>query len=200
MGVLRKGAPAGVGLCVICAGGKKKYSMDEQAKLAKKKFYKRWWFWVLVVIALFIIGAAGNGSKKNTVSHQETKTENTPSHTFDVPSLMGKNIDEVKAVLGAPVSDTEPTAQQLGLGLNEWEKNFKKDGQELLVTYRPKDRTVIDFFITANDPSGKDGLTKDTKKLLQIGNLNENDPRYAIEFVRALKDKSSYTGVKISPK
>lgn len=124
------------------------------------------------------------------------KQQIIPKYVFDVPSLVGKNIDEVKAVLGSP-ADKEPTQQQMSLGIDEWSLTFKKDGKELLVTYNPKTKKIIDFFISTDDPSGK---TKDRNHLMELGNLKETDPKYKLEFVKAIKDSSTYTGVKVIPK
>ncbi|MBI2420522.1 MAG: hypothetical protein HYV38_00345, partial [Candidatus Levybacteria bacterium] len=78
-----------------------------------------------------------------------------------------------------------------------WDNTFKKDGKELLVTYKPSTREVIDFFVSTDDPSG---ATKDTKKLLEISGLSENSPSYIIEFVKVINDPNSYTGIKATPK
>lgn len=73
---------------------------------------------------------------------------------FDIPSLLGKNVDQIKATLGSPLDDNEPTAQQLEFGAEEWQKEFKKSGYTLLVTYNPRTRVVLDFFMPTKDPSG----------------------------------------------
>ena len=174
--------------------------MDNQTQPTKKAIYKRWWFWVLAVVVLFgVIGAFnGDGSKTKPATQAESNTaQPAQTYAFDVPSLIGKNVDEVKAVLGTPTSDTEPTQAQLANGLTkEWEKTFIKDGVSMLVTYRLADRGVVDFFISTNDPSG---MTKDTAALKKLGNITLSDSRYKIDFVEALKDKSQYTGIKITP-
>lgn len=117
----------------------------------------------------------------------------TQAAAFDVPSLIGMDVDGVKTVLGTPTDDTEPTAEQM-VDTTEWWKEFERDGQTLLVTYDPRTRAIVDFFISTNDPSG---ATRDTQSLLSTGNLSESDSRYSVEFVRALNDRSVYTGVKI---
>ena len=131
--------------------------------------------------------------KQQTVKE---KQQVIPKYVFDVPSLVGKNIDGVKTVLGSSI-DKEPTQQQMNLGIDEWSLTFRKDGKELLVTYNPKTKKIIDFFISTDDPSGK---TKDKNHLMELGNLKESDPNYKLEFVKALKDSLSYTGVKAIPR
>ncbi len=48
---------------------------------------------------------------------------------------------------------TNPTALQRKIGINEWNNTFLKDGYELVVTYNVSSKKVIDFFLATNDPS-----------------------------------------------
>lgn len=109
---------------------------------------------------------------------------------FDIPALLGKNIEGVKKVLGTPSIDTEPTKQQLSAGIIEWEKTYDKDGENLLVTYDAKTRIVKDFFLS--------GMEKNN--LLIIGGVKENAQNYKVEFVKAIKDPSKITGMLVSKK
>lgn len=127
---------------------------------------------------------------------QAKQPDTTANHyVFDVPSLIGKDLDGIVAMLGTPKGQ-DPTEQQIQLGVTEWDKTFVKDGKELLVTYTTSNRKVVDFFISTDDPSGS---TTDTEHLLQMGNLQENDPKYKVEFVKAIKNPSSFTGIKVIP-
>lgn len=118
--------------------------------------------------------------------------QNTPlQFTFDVPSLIGKNIDEVVAALGKPSLDEAPTKQQISLGLADtWEKEFTKNDVTLLVTYNFKDKTVMDFFLGGDDKA----------KLLIQGNLQEKSDVYVVEAVKAIIDANKITGVKVMKK
>lgn len=156
---------------------------------------------LVFILVIMVLGVAGSGSNKgsspqyNTPQTTETSTPKSVQYVFDIPTLLDKDIDGVKNALGEPL-DKEPSQQQLSLGIKEWSLTFKNNNQELLVTYNPNTRKVIDFFISTDDPSGK---TKDKLHLLEIGNLIENDSRYKIEFVKTITDSSSFTGVKIIP-
>lgn len=170
-----------------------------------QKVSKKMWYFLGLVVVVTIIAIASSSNDQDdtrpTVNQQpqqtaqETKRE-TPApqesaFIFDVPSLIGKNIDEVKQILGKPSIDKEPTKQQIASGVaDEWEKEFEKDSQSLLVTYYPKTKVIVDFFISGTDK----------KALLNIGKLKENDSAYVIEFVKAIKNPSDITGVKISKK
>jgi len=114
-------------------------------------------------------------------------------YVFDVPSLVGKNIDEARSILGEPTdNDKEPTALQSQMGVDEWQNTFEKEGRMLLVTYNPSTRKITDFFLEKSDTDTKD-------KLLEVGNLIEQDSRYKVELVKAIRNPSEFTGVKILP-
>lgn len=169
---------------------------------------KKWWFWViLILISFFIIRGMGGDTDNNKTNNKteqprvvappaSSKNSQVNQYVFDIPSLVGKNLDGVIAVLGTPKGQ-DPTAQQIALGAKEWDKTFVKNGIELLVTFTISNKRIVDFFISTDDPSGK---TKNTTHLMELGNLKQNDPRYKIEFVKTLKDPSSFTGVKVIPK
>lgn len=171
--------------------------------------FANWNKWVKVVVTgifvAIIISGVVNDSKKEVVNAPsvapvaQTKTQNqqtqTVNYAFDIPSLVGKDIDGVEVTLGKP-KDGEPTAQQLRLGVKEWNKTFIKNGKELLVTYTVADRKIVDFFISTDDPSGK---TTNTAHLLELGNLKQYTSSYLVDFVKTIKDPGAYTGVKITP-
>ena len=147
---------------------------------------------------LFIILAGVTTPKTDKPSAEQTATTApptatpAPSYSFDVPSLIGKNVDEIRQVLGAPIDQdlAEPSAEQRNLGVDEWDNSFRKDGHEILVTFNPNTRKVIDYFLS--------GDVRD--KLLEIGNLKSSDSKYNIESVKSFKDSSAITGIKITPK
>ena len=152
------------------------------------------------LVALIIIAAiSGGGSSKNSQSQSPSPTtvqQAQQNYVFDVPSLVGKNVDEAIAVLQPYKKNTlEPTEEQIRLGVKDWDVEFEKDGKSLLVNYDIATRKVNNFFISTDDPSG---ATKDKGHLLELGNLKEYDARYKVGFVKALKDQTVFTGVKIT--
>ena len=167
----------------------------------EKPWYKKWWAITLFIFfGIIIIASLGdNSNDSNSVQTQQTAPaqQEKIAAVFDVEALYGKNIDEIRTILGEPTDGeyTNPTAQQLALGTKEWSNSFEKDKYELLVTYDVASKKVIDFFVGTDDPSG---ATKDTKKLERILNL-ENSTNFIIEPVKALKDPSIYTGIKAIP-
>ena len=148
------------------------------------------------IIGFFIVnGIKGvNKSFKETANkqteQQATKTQVAkPNYVFDLPTLVGKNIDEVRAVLGKPMdAQPEPTKQQIELGGDEWFNGYEKDGGELTITFQATSRKITDFFLG--------GKSRNT--LMQQGNLQENQNTYRIEEVKALTG-GGITGIKIIP-
>lgn len=152
-------------------------------------------FFALIIIANIADKNEGNVSdKKSSMDKSDGKKLDI---LFDIPTLEGKNIDEIVKVWGIPSSNTEPTKLQLKNGVNEWDKSYKKGGYELLITYNPKTRNVIDFFIGTKDSSGK---TNNYTDLLQIANISENSKTIIVEPVKTVQDPEFYTGIKIKMK
>ena len=106
---------------------------------------------------------------------------------YDVPSLIGKKIEQVRATLG-PLEDEGIDDEDYGK--KSWSN--KKGG--LLVYYDISTRETTEFFVSAQN---SEPLPKD--KLLQMGNLRENDPRYSIKFAMSPGDSTKWMGVVVKP-
>lgn len=152
-------------------------------------------------IVIILIAIANSGSDKPAQKPEASKptkaVEQKVSAAFDVPSLVGKNVDEITTELKPYQQEfLAPTQAQIDAGVDVWDTSFSKDGQALLVNYNIATKKVDDFFISTD---GKSGKTKDKQRLLQVGNLKESDPRYKVEFVKVITEPSYYTGIKIVP-
>lgn len=147
-----------------------------------------------VIGFLIIFSILTPSSPKTSVVTENKVSVSEQKVVFDVPSLFNKNIDQVIQVLGTPESYPEPTQEQIKLGTKTWEKTFKKDGFELLVTYEIQSKKVTDFFVSANDEIYEN---RDKTKLLQLTNTKENISGYSVEFVKAMKDATRFTGILI---
>ena len=148
---------------------------------------------IIAVVTIVILFLSSCANRTNEMM-QESSVTQKQEVIYDIPSLKGKNIDEVVKILGTPeVSNSEPTKAQISAGVLTWEKEYRRNGYELLITYYIRTRKVVDFFIPTNDPSGK---TKNYKDLLQISNTEDQSEIY-IEPVKTFVDSSSYTGIKI---
>ena len=131
--------------------------------------------------------------QQQTQSQQSSNVQAPkPTYIFDVPSLISKNIDQVRQTLGAPKDKTpDPTAQQASY-TNEWDNTFEKDNKQLLVTYTISSKQVVDLFIDAQYAGNKDDLYK-------YYNVKDGASNYKIVAVKAIKDPSVITGYKIVP-
>lgn len=170
--------------------------MDNQEG-QKKKFYKQWWFWVIAVIAAFVIAGSMEDSSINS-SVVQTPQEVVSVHVFDIPALLGKNIGALKQALGTPSDDTEPTAAQLELGTDTWEKSWTKGEYSLMATYDVKTKKVIDLFLGADSDAAFKRF-EDTNNILAAGNLSRSNNQYSVEFVRA-RNGPGYTGAIVRAK
>ena len=181
--------------------------MSEQEK--KKGMSKGLKLGLLVggVIIIFIIGSLSLRATKTPAStpstFQKTITASptptaipTPKFIFDVPSLIGKNIDEIRTILGEPIDGelTEPNQQQIELGMTQWDNIFNKNEYQLQISFNATSRKVIDFFV--NPLSGY----VDQNKLMEISNTKENASNYTIKAVKELKNPNNITGITITPK
>jgi hypothetical protein len=142
---------------------------------------------ILVIVVILIFKGAAESGNASRVSENQTKTE--VKTVFDIPSLVGKNVDEIIAVIGQPKENSLPTEEQSKL-TNEWSIEFGKDGQTLLVEYNLKTKVVKDLFISGDNK----------EDLLKIGNLKENADNYTLEFVKQQTDPTKITGVTITKK
>ncbi|MBV9865777.1 MAG: hypothetical protein JO316_10525 [Abitibacteriaceae bacterium] len=122
----------------------------------------------------------------------------TTGPIFDVPSLLGKNIDEVTAALhGATVTDVAPNGQSSGDNQLA-QRDFHKGGQTLHVTYKTGSKKVTEF---AMEVDAKTGSVKDDDKatFLSLANLKADDARYSIELTEDPNKVFAFTGIKVTP-
>lgn len=110
-----------------------------------------------------------------------------PNGGFDIPSLLGQNIDGLIAVLGQPA---ERVASE-GIAL------FIQPEAQLQVTYKLSGGKITQYFLI---PNWKDsyGETGDLDRLMKSGNLRADDPLYRAEPDKSA-DPGQYTGVIVTP-
>ncbi|RZK31744.1 MAG: hypothetical protein EOO63_03360 [Hymenobacter sp.] len=101
---------------------------------------------------------------------------------FDVPALLGKNIEQVARQLGKSTGPDTPN-----LTVNEVERPYVRQGYKLVVTYDTTSRKVTGFVLLAPEPTGQ---TKDCRKLLVAGNLAAGNARYTVDSLAG--DKEGY--------
>jgi len=96
-----------------------------------------------------------------------------PQVTFDIPALIGKNIDEVRKVLGKPLENPPDPSKPKK---EHFENLYDKEEQLLLIYFYPNTRKIESFHIVSS--VGYDSV----KTVLKIGNLDSMDTKdYWIE-------------------
>lgn len=120
--------------------------------------------------------------------------ESQALQVFDVPALVGKDINGVQSILGTPSADD--SSHVWPNGNDEHIKTWTRHKVDLIVSFHSQTGQIIDFFLATDDPSG---ATKDAGRLYAQGNITESDPRYRIDIRSSRPDEELYTGVKIIP-
>ncbi len=117
------------------------------------------------------------------------KEQKPPQVTFDIPSLIGKNIDEVRKVLGKPLyHPIEPSNPKKDTFENEFEKN----GETLFVDFNPKSRRISQLCLISSEEYDK------LEDIMKIGNLTSTKTdSYYIESFHPFDSTPPFTGIKI---
>jgi hypothetical protein len=168
------------------------YALWKNSRIAKG--------WKIGVTALFAIillaSLTDNEENSSQIVNEKANEKTEVKIVFDVPSLLHKNIDEIRNVLGKPIDAEmlEPTKEQMDTNFESWDNNFEKNGCSLLVTFNPQTRKVIDLFISKTD-----NKIENTDDLLLQGNLKDDASEYKVETVLAPKSQE-INGITITPK
>lgn len=152
-------------------------SINKSDDTSKKWLLKRPWGTVAIVsvVIILIVGAFFINQKKDI------------PFTYDIPALIGKNIDQADRELGVPIGSTpEPPNNQSEPGGTKWHRIYMKDKHALIVDFNSITRKVISFVLEGDNK----------KKTLEVGNLKEHDAKYKVE---QLNDEIGMLGIKITP-
>lgn len=186
----------GMGLVIILAG---LVFFPPMTKYLKEKHNFSISTPLKIVLLFGIIIMGGYFISQDDDTTPAAVTEIRPSVAYDVPSLVGLSLAEIREKLGTPSYDTEPTAQQLALGgIDTWEKSWDVGEYSIMATYDIKTKEVTDLFFGA-DTDAAFKQFEDTNSILAAGGLSISDPKYSVEFVKA-KNAPGYTGAIIRAK
>ena len=101
------------------------------------------------------------------------KEPKPPQVTFDIPSLIGKNIDQVRKVLGKS-DDTSPDPSRPSV--EAYTNHYHKNGQHLLIDFDPHTRKITRLSIHSDISYDK------LEDVMKIGNLDSIETmNYIIE-------------------
>ncbi|RPD47744.1 hypothetical protein DNI29_09885 [Hymenobacter sediminis] len=145
---------------------------------------------------LLLLGlAACSGSQ--TVSEANMPTTQpaaSPPAAVDVPALMGRNIDQIRRVLGNPRETQdqkvgpEPTAEQMKATKGEdWINTFERNGVTIVATFNARNRKVRDLVLIGTDED----------EILQKGNLSLTASEYIVLPVVNPQNNREIVGMRI---
>ncbi len=122
-----------------------------------------------------------------------THFESKPTKVlFNIPVLVGSNIDEIVTTLGKPTFYPKPKDNAKSYC------EYHKDEWRLSIRYYPSTRKVIDFFIFPY-PGGYE--YKNSKDVLRVGNLDSVAFDYVVTPGSGLyASPGTYTNVTVVPK
>lgn len=112
---------------------------------------------------------------------------------FDIPALIGRNIDQVAAALGNGDGNNEREMASQGEDAATWSWT-NSDGHGLMAVYRISTRRVTSFLL--DSPVGP---TQDTDYLYALGNLQRLATSYSSLPIPAADEPGYFTGVKVTP-
>jgi hypothetical protein len=131
---------------------------------------------------------------------------------YDVSSLIGLNIDQIRKKIGKPedlqyageakVSKIDPPKNELK-NTDEWINTYNKKGETLDISFNPHNRKVIDFEISYHGNGlSMDDYSKSTNiymKLLRSFNIDKKDKKYSIKPIQLISNPDSINGLIITP-
>lgn len=178
----------------------------------EKPWYKKWWAIILFIFfGIIVIASLGDNSNDSNITtslQQQTEAPEEIVAVFDLEVIYGKNLDEIKTILGTPDYDNEPPATYVQYSdIRTWDKTWNKSGYSLSATYNIDTKEIIELFL-GSDSDASLIVFRDTNNILKVGNLSANSDQYSIEFIKlkAILGKSKsetpngYTGAIIRKK
>jgi len=115
-------------------------------------------------------------------------------NTLDMPTLVGRNIDQIRRTLGPPQETKdeaiglEPTAEQMKATKGEdWINTFEKNGSTVVVTFNAKTRKVLDMVLIGSNED----------ELMRRGNLSLTAQNYLVLPVTDPKNADKVSGLRV---
>lgn len=153
-------------------------------------------FHYLPVVLLLSGVAACSGSQSISESSNPATGSAEASRTaaVDVPSLVGRNIDQVRRSLGTPRETKdqkiglEPTVEQMKATKGEdWINTFERNGTTVVATFNARTRKVRDLVVVGSDED----------ELLRNGNLSLTAPGYMVLPVANPQNNREIVGMRV---
>jgi hypothetical protein len=162
-----------------------------------EKQKKRPPLWLIIttfILATVVIGLSLIPSDKKPeiiIPHKEQAAA-VPTPVFDVSLLLGKNINQIKRILGPGEMQYQATSIQIGRGDITSTIEYIKDDYSLTIDYYDNTLKVESMMYgpTANN-------VNDYHDILLAGNLKEDNPHYLIKAMPVLGKPGEFASVKI---
>lgn len=144
-----------------------------------------------LIVAAIIFSSCDTSTAASTEKKVEplVKAVSTEKPVFNIPELIGENIEGLKEKLGRPSIENKASKIQAANNVSD-DYTFLKEGYELYVTVDPDTKLAVDFYLSKGDSD-----VKDWKELMVAGNLSENAKKYKIEPVEIKSKPGTYTGI-----
>jgi len=148
---------------------------------------------------LAILGLAAC-TGRSTVSEKRVSTVEPPRNMpvpFDVTTLLGRNIDQVRRKLGSPLEShtqalgPEPAAAKKNtLEGENWNNTFQKNGTTFIVSFSARTRKVHDIIVLGNNE----------EELMRRSKLTLTDLNYIVVPVLNPQNTNEVLGIRMIPR
>ncbi|MBX0288954.1 hypothetical protein K3G63_00805 [Hymenobacter sp. HSC-4F20] len=149
---------------------------------------------LLLVLLAGLTSCSGSQTVSETTSPAPGTVGAAPAVAIDVPALVGRNIDQVRRVLGTPREardqkvGAEPTAEQMKATKGEdWINTFERQGVTLVATFNARTRKVRDLVLVGTDED----------EILQNGNLSLTATDYIVLPVANPQNNRELIGMRV---
>lgn len=138
-------------------------------------------FGIIILFGIFI------SSNSKTPTPDPVPTTSNISMVFDVPSLVpyiGKDIEELTAIMGTPNEGGEPTDILIQFSEDRtWSRAWYKSGYSFGATYNFDTRKIIDLSLLSESDASLVTF-RDKNNILKVGNLSTVSDQYSVEFIK----------------
>lgn len=156
--------------------------------IKKKTSFVTWFILFIIIIGIISSISLPNSSKVNTANKQ-TSTPQIQDPIFDIPSIMGRSLSQIKSALGDPTNTYTPTKEQSSIGVS-YSSTWKKSDINIQIDYFTSEKPINYIFVSNNDNN-----TYTLDQMKQLANIS-SEQKYKVVPQKALNG-SGITGIHI---
>lgn len=150
----------------------------------------------LIAVLIAVLFLTSDKTPEDLEHPPAIKSETTSVATepiFDIPAIIGQDIDQVRAILGPGEISYQATPLQIKRGDITSSVEYTKDGYSLSIDYYDNTSKVESMMYGPESEN-----VNDYHDILKAGNLREDDKRYLIKPMPVLGKSGWYASVKIT--